>query len=114
MHDLALQLISCLALGLGKKEDYFDPWFKKESASTMRGIHYNPRDQDSSKSCELNAEEKRLVTPEHTDSGFITLLSTFMFPGLEVEINGEYQPIKPMKNAIVINIGDSLEALSGN
>ena len=37
-----------------------------------------------------------------------------MFPGLEVEINGEYQPIKPMENAIVINIGDSLEALSGN
>ena len=37
-----------------------------------------------------------------------------MFAGLEVEINGEYQPIKPVENAIVVNIGDTLEALSGN
>ena len=28
MHKLSLQLISCLALGLGKRADYFDSWFK--------------------------------------------------------------------------------------
>jgi hypothetical protein len=27
-HTLALQLISCLAVGLGKRPDYFEPWFK--------------------------------------------------------------------------------------
>ena len=112
MHKLASTLISCLAIGLGKKENYFDPWFKHECSSTMRGIHYSPRDQNSV--CELNEQERKLVTPEHSDSGFITLLSTFMFSGLEVEINGEYQPIKPVENAIVVNIGETLEVLSGN
>jgi isopenicillin N synthase-like dioxygenase len=112
MHNLASTLISCLAIGLGKREDYFDPWFKDECSSTMRGIHYNTRDANTL--CELSEQDRKLVTPEHTDSGFITLLSTFMFSGLEVEINGEFQPIKPVENAIVVNIGDTLEALSGN
>ena len=53
-----------------------------------------------------------LVTPEHADSGFITLLSTFMFQGLEVEINGEYLPIKPVKDAVIVNIGNMLEKIS--
>lgn len=75
MHDLSLQLISCLAVGLGKRADYFDDWFKDECLSAMRTIHYNPRDPNKT-------YKSKLVTPEHTDSGFITLLSTFGFPGL--------------------------------
>jgi isopenicillin N synthase-like dioxygenase len=75
MHKLALQLISCLAVGLGKRADYFDSWFKDECSSVFRAIHYNPRGEQ---------QGNRLVTPEHADSGFITLLSTFMYPGLEV------------------------------
>jgi isopenicillin N synthase-like dioxygenase len=35
-----------------------------------------------------------------------------MYPGLEVEINGEYQAMKPVENAIVVNIGETLEAIS--
>jgi len=54
------------------------------------------------------------VTPEHADSGFITILSTFMYPGLEVEINGEYRPIKPVKNAMVVNLGKTLMQISDN
>lgn len=80
MHSLALTLIRCLAVGLGKKEDFFDPWFKNECSSTLRGIHYMPRTEESLSG--LTDEQKMLVTPEHTDSGFITLLSTFMYPGL--------------------------------
>mmetsp|Transcript_5858 Transcript_5858/g.9446 ORF Transcript_5858/g.9446 Transcript_5858/m.9446 type:complete len:111 (+) Transcript_5858:771-1103(+) len=36
-----------------------------------------------------------------------------MYPGLEVEVGGEYKPIKPVENAIVVNIGDTLEEISG-
>lgn len=43
----------------------------------------------------MSKEDFKMVTPEHTDSGFITLLTTFMYPGLQVEINGEYRSIKP-------------------
>jgi isopenicillin N synthase-like dioxygenase len=47
MHRLAMRLIRCMALGLGKKADYFDPWFEKECSSTLRGIHYMPRSEES-------------------------------------------------------------------
>ena len=43
---MALTLIRYLAIGLGKKEDYFDPWFKDECSSVIRGEHYSPRDKN--------------------------------------------------------------------
>ena len=56
---------------------------------------------------------QKLTCPEHADTGFITLLSTFNYPGLQVEIDGEYKSIKPIKNAIVMNIGETLSKISG-
>ena len=110
MHKLALKLIRCFAISFGKNEDYFDNWFKDECSSTFRAIHYQPREKDTEGT--MSADHFKLVTPEHTDSGFITLLSTFMFPGLQVKIDGQYKNIKPVENAIVVNIGDTLERIS--
>ena len=56
----------------------------------------------------------KLVTPEHCDSGFVTLLSTFMYHGLQVEIDGEYRSIEPVKNAIIVNLGETLARISDN
>lgn len=52
------------------------------------------------------------MTPEHADSGFLTLLNTFMYEGLQVEIDGEYRSIKPVKNTIIMNIGEILSRIS--
>jgi isopenicillin N synthase-like dioxygenase len=46
MHDVAMKLVKCFAIGLGKEENYFDPWFKDECSSSFRVIHYLPRDTD--------------------------------------------------------------------
>ena len=92
MHALALKLLSCLSIGVGKSANYFDPWFKDECSSVFRAIRYEPR-KNGGAGLDLKTEELKLVTPEHTDSGFITLLSTFMFQGLQVEIDGEYKSI---------------------
>jgi hypothetical protein len=35
-----------ISIGLDKREDYFDPWFKKECTSAFRAIHYLPRSSD--------------------------------------------------------------------
>jgi isopenicillin N synthase-like dioxygenase len=35
-----------------------------------------------------------------------------MFPGLEVLIEDEYKPIKPTKDAIIVNIGNMLEKIT--
>jgi isopenicillin N synthase-like dioxygenase len=105
MHDLAISLIRSFAVGLGKNKNYFDPWFKDESTAVFRGLHYLPR---PSSVILDNPDHQKLVAPEHTDSGFITLLTTFMYPGLQVLLEGEYRSVKSKKNAIVINIGATL------
>ena len=111
MHSLSLRLLRALSKGLGKREDYFDPWFKDQCSSVWRGIHYRPRDQSVVLEDPLM---QKLTAPEHADSGFITLLSTFNYPGLQVEIDGEYKSIKPMKNAVIMNIGETLQKISGH
>lgn len=60
----------------------------------------------------LEQAEYRLTTPEHTDSGFITLLTTFGYPGLQVPVDGVYKFVKPEKNNIVVNLGDILERIT--
>lgn len=98
-----------MAEGLGKSPDFFDPWFKKECSSCIRGIHYLPRKNKKAAAYDkLDKKLVKLVTPEHCDSGFVTILSTFGYPGLQVEINGKYESIKPMKNKLVVNIGETL------
>ena len=112
MHSVALKTLRSLSSSLGKSSNYFDPWFKDECSSEFRAIHYKPR--EAGKGHTLSQDEHRLVTPPHTDSGFVTLLSTFMYKGLQVEIDGKYRSIQPVKNALVMNIGDTLERISGH
>ena len=77
-----MRLASIIAVGLGKDKDFFKPWFEKESASTFRTIFYLPRCKATVKQDKLGKDELKLITPEHSDSGFMTLLTTFGFPGL--------------------------------
>lgn len=105
MHDLALRLIELIALGLGKPEDYFHGWFKDECTSTWQSVHYSPRDPKKE-------YKSKLVAREHADASFITLLTTFGYPGLEVEIEGAYRPIKPRRNSLIVNLGETLQMIS--
>ena len=75
MHDLGLSLIKCIADGLGKDKNFFDPWFKDESSAIFRAIHYK-----SSASLKIKGSQtdQSLAAVEHTDTGFITLLSSLM------------------------------------
>ena len=50
----------------------------------------------------------------HTDAGFITLLCTLGYPGLQVEIDGEFRSIRPIPNAFIINIGDMLSKITNH
>lgn len=111
--DLSLQLLSYLALGLGKHKDFFRPWFEKNSLSTFRSIYYLPRDhEDAASSSKLTASDLKLTTPEHADSGFLTLLTTFGYPGLQVLIDDEYRTIKPEPNCLVINLGETFQRIT--
>ena len=71
-----------------------------------------PRGQTNVKSDKLNETELRLTTPPHCDSVFITLLTTFSYPGLQVLMDGKYRSIKPVHNCIVVNLGDTFERIT--
>lgn len=106
MHTLGIKLMSHIAEGFGKQPDYFDSWFMNDTCSTLRLIHYLPRSAGVVDSSNLSQEDLKLTTPIHADSGFLTLLSTFNFPGLQVETSeGVYKSIKPHPNVIVVNLG---------
>ena len=82
MHSVALKILQCMALGLGKDRHFFDDWFKNDSLSKQRAIHILPRSTGIVDSEKLSAEHFKLTTPEHADSGFLTFLTTFGYPGL--------------------------------
>ena len=117
MQELGITLMSHIAEGLGKPRDYFDSWFSRDTISTLRVIRYLPRGKSDQavKFDKLTSDEMRFTTPIHTDSGFLTLLSTFGFPGLQVHIgNDEYRSVKPVPNTIVVNLGDMLARISND
>jgi isopenicillin N synthase-like dioxygenase len=112
MKTTAMKLLRFMAIGLGKDVDFFVPWFDNECLSTFRSIHYLPRGQADVRSDQLSEDDLKLTTPAHADSGFITLLTTFGFPGLQVLIDGEYRSIKPQKNCIVVNLGETFARIT--
>jgi len=68
---------------LGKEKGFFNAWFEQDPLSTFRSIYYLPRaHKDAAKSNELSTEHAKLTTPEHCDTGFMTILTTFGYPGL--------------------------------
>lgn len=105
---LGIKIASYIALGLGKDRDFFTPWFERDSLSTYRSIYYKPRELSTVKSDQLGMESLALTTPAHSDSGFLTILTTFGFPGLQVLHEGEFRSVKPMPNHMIVNLGDTL------
>mmetsp|Transcript_87409 Transcript_87409/g.209118 ORF Transcript_87409/g.209118 Transcript_87409/m.209118 type:complete len:378 (+) Transcript_87409:27-1160(+) len=112
-YQVARRVMSLLAVGLGKPSSFFDAWYEDGSLTTMRTIHYLPRSAGLVDSSVLNQEESKLTTPEHADSGFLTFLATFGYPGLQVFVDGEYRSAVTPQNALVVNVGDLLARLSG-
>ena len=108
LHAASLKLLEYMAIGLGKDRFFFHQWFEEDSLSTFRAIHNIPRSANVVDNSKLSAAEFKLNTPEHRDSGFITILSTFGYPGLQVLLDGEYRSVKPIYNQLVVNIGSTL------
>ncbi len=110
---LGLQLTRYIALALGLDRNYFEHFFT-DSLSTFRTIYYKPRCKSSVKQNLLSAESLRLTTPEHTDSGFLTILSTLGYEGLQVLHDGVYHSVRPKRNELIVNFGDMLSTVTNH
>ena len=81
--NASIEIIRLIGIGLRLGENFFDPMFLPQSQSTLRLINYPVHNFEPPKSA-YNEEGKLMSTEEHTDSGLVTLLSTFDYEGLEV------------------------------
>lgn len=100
---IAEQLMGVLALGLDLPEDAFARRFGERPHSLAKLIHYPPTPIGEAG---VNA---------HHDAGFLTVLLQHHVGGLQVRNQAaEWIDVPPMDGALVINIGEMLQSMTGN
>ena len=112
MMKVTLQISRLIAIGLGKKENYFDKLFVTKPLSTLRLMHYPPR-EGSIPEVAIKVGIT-LTCLEHTDSNFITLLSTFQNAGLQIQQDGKWIDVEVRPNSLVMNTGETLTKTAGD
>ena len=103
LGGLADRLLGLLAVGLGMEPDRFVRLFGDRPMSLTKMIHYPPSPAGGAG---VNA---------HHDTGFITVLAPGPTPGLQV-LNpaGEWVDVPSVPGAFVVNLGEMLQAMTGN
>ncbi|WP_019633596.1 isopenicillin N synthase family dioxygenase [Actinomadura atramentaria] len=87
------------ALGLG--EDYFAA-FTGHSVDVLRMNNYRLPSADA----ELEPDQEGMGA--HTDYGIVTVLWADPVPGLEIHLHGEWHPVLPRADGLLVNLGDAL------
>ncbi|KAG8078689.1 hypothetical protein GUJ93_ZPchr0007g5990 [Zizania palustris] len=101
MKELSLTIMELLELSLGVERGYYREFFA-DSSSIMRCNYYPPCPEP----------ERTLGTGPHCDPTALTILLQDDVSGLEVLVDGNWRPVRPVPGAMVINIGDTFMALS--
>ncbi len=100
---LARTLLGVFSVGLGFPEDYFESRFGTEQMSLTKLIRYPP------------TPGGQFGVNAHHDTGFLTILAPGETPGLEVEnACGDWIPVPTIPDSFVINLGEMLQAMTGN
>ena len=92
------ELLSLMALALDLAPDHFAPLIDRHT-SAMRALAYRP----------VADVGRSLGAGAHSDYGTLTLLRTDDEPGLEVEVDGQWVPVPPDPDSLVVNLGDSIQ-----
>ncbi|CAK7357485.1 unnamed protein product [Dovyalis caffra] len=98
-----ITVIEAIFEGLGMERETIDQILGKHGQYTS--LNYYPV-------CDESNLERTFGLRGHTDSTIVTMLLPDEVPGLEVLLNDEYVPVKPMPNALVVHVGDVLQGLS--
>lgn len=111
LQAFSSQLLSLLAISLGKDADFFSSWLDN-SLSTLRLLHYPPVPVNLVQQHE--EQPVKLSCTPHTDSGILTLLHQDATGGLEVlNASGEWVAAPYIAGSVVVNIGDLMATVSG-
>ncbi len=103
LGDLADRLLSALSSGLGLPDDHMKRYFGDRPMSLSKFIHYPPTPDGAAG---VNA---------HHDTGFLTVLAPGPTSGLQVQNQaGEWIDVPCVEGSFVINLGEMLQAMTGN
>jgi isopenicillin N synthase-like dioxygenase len=97
----AAALMQGVSLALGLDEQYFARHYLQKPTRLFRIFNYPPTPADA------------WGVAEHTDYGLLTLLGQDDAGGLEVRARDGWRTAPPIPGALVCNIGDMLERLTG-
>lgn len=98
-------LLEAIAIHLELPKDYFAPYITHGN-SILRAIHYPPITQEP---------DSAIRAEQHEDINLITLLVGASAGGLQLlTAEGDWKPIMPENDEIVINVGDMLQRLTNN
>ncbi len=100
---VAEEIMAALSVGLGLAPDHLHRVFGERRLSFAKLIHYPPTPPGEAG---VNA---------HNDAGFLTLLMQHGVGGLQV-LNpaGDWVDVPPRDDAFVVNLGEMLQAMTGN
>ncbi|CAL9110237.1 unnamed protein product [Musa acuminata var. zebrina] len=101
MKKLSLVIMELLAMSLGVDRTHYRDFFE-DSRSIMRCNYYPPCPEP----------ELTLGTGPHCDPTSLTILRQDQVDGLEVFDGNRWRSVRPIRDALVINIGDTFMALS--
>jgi isopenicillin N synthase-like dioxygenase len=99
--EVAQLVMSAIARALDLAPDYFARTWMQDPTLLFRIFHYPPTATDA------------WGVGEHTDYGVLTLLLQDDVGGLEVRSRGAWVAVPPQRGALVCNIGDMLDRMTG-
>lgn len=97
-ENLGKQLMDVIIESLEVNADHFQPYLQNASG-LLRWNHYPPCPQP----------HKALGMSPHTDFNMLTILHQGDIGGLQVQKDGDWVAVKPNREALAINIGDTLQ-----
>ncbi|KAI2624876.1 Clavaminate synthase-like protein [Hypoxylon sp. NC1633] len=103
--EAAKELLRALAIGVGLEDEDFFLRFHSGENNQLRLLHYPPIEAEK-----LSSNSVARM-PAHSDWGTITMLFQDECGGLQIEHpneGGHFVDATPMKNAMVMNVGDLL------
>jgi isopenicillin N synthase-like dioxygenase len=104
LRPVADAVMRGIALGLALPVDWFERHLTGNPTILFRIFHYPPSETDTA----------QWGVGEHTDYGLLTLLAQDQLGGLQVRaVDGSWIDVEPAPDALVCNLGDMLERLTG-
>lgn len=102
IRKLCQNLLKYIAIGLSLEEDVFEKMFD-EAVQAIRMNYYPP----------CSRPDLVLGLSPHSDGSALTVLQQAKGSpvGLQILKNNTWVPLQPIPNALVINIGDTIEVI---